>query len=118
MLLSFAQFEREVTGERVRDKKLASAKKGIWTNGFPPYGYTKKDKKVIPDPVNYLTVKLIFDKYLELRSVPKLYKFLKINNYKTRTNQHYGALYKLLSHQFYIGKLPYKGHILRAYMRV
>jgi len=55
----------------------------------------------------------MFDKYLELGSVPKLYKFLKLNDYRTRTNQHWthGALYKLLSHQFYIGKLPYKEHI-------
>lgn len=96
-----AQFEREVTGERVRDKKLASAKKGIWTNGFPPYGYEKRDKKVVIHPTNARIVKMMFDKYLEL------------NDYRTRTNQHWthGALYKLLSHPFYIGKLPYKEHI-------
>ena len=65
MLLSFAQFEREVTGERIRDKISASKKKGMWMGGKPPLGYYRKDKKIYPDEEKSILINNIFKKYIE-----------------------------------------------------
>src|SRR6056297_900719 len=65
ILLSFAQFEREVTAERIRDKVAASRKKGMWMGGVPPYGYQRIDKKLCPEPEERKTVRFIFEHYLE-----------------------------------------------------
>jgi hypothetical protein len=72
MLLSFAQFEREVTGERIRDKIAASKKKGIWMGGRPPLGYDVQDKKLVVSPDEAETVRALFRLYLELGTVKKL----------------------------------------------
>src|SRR5271167_2396127 len=69
VLLSFAQFEREVTGERIRDKIAASKKKGMWMGGFVPFGYEKRERKLVVNETEAATVRLIFQGYLELRSV-------------------------------------------------
>ena len=79
ILLSFAQFEREVTGERIRDKFAASKKKGMWINGMPPMGYVKKDGKLEIELKEAKVVKLIFEKYLEIGTVPELVTYLKEN---------------------------------------
>ncbi|MBQ4070312.1 MAG: recombinase family protein, partial [Alphaproteobacteria bacterium] len=68
MLLSFAQFEREVSSERVRDKIRASKAKGIWMGGNPPLGYDVINKKLIPNEAEATTVRTLFEKYLELQS--------------------------------------------------
>src|SRR5260370_19352763 len=72
VLLSFAQFEREVTGERIRDKFAASKKKGMWMGGCPPLGYDIDSRKLIVNPAEATTVSLIFRRYLELGSVRAL----------------------------------------------
>ena len=72
VLLSFAQFEREVTGERIRDKIAASKKKGMWMGGFPPLGYDVKDRKLIPNATQAAVVQTIFALYLEGGCVSKL----------------------------------------------
>ncbi len=72
VLLSFAQFEREVTGERIRDKIAASKKKGMWMGGRPPLGYDGVDQRLVINPQEAETVRHIFNRYLELRSVPRL----------------------------------------------
>ncbi|MGL5253951.1 MAG: recombinase family protein [Brevinema sp.] len=110
MMLSFAQFEREISGERVRDKKLASAKKGMWVYGKSPLGYICSNGILTPDPIHSETVKSIFSAYLELKSVLRLYQHLKSQNILTKASKLWsmGRLYKLLSNQVYIGKLPYK----------
>ena len=72
VLLSFAQFEREVTGERIRDKIAASKKKGLWMGGLPPLGYDVKDRKLIVNEAEAATVRMIFRRYLELGSVRAL----------------------------------------------
>jgi DNA invertase Pin-like site-specific DNA recombinase len=77
MLLSFAQFEREVTGERIRDKIAASRKKGIWMGGNPPLGYDIIDRKLVINNAEAETVKRIFNGYLECQSVIKLLDDLK-----------------------------------------
>jgi DNA invertase Pin-like site-specific DNA recombinase len=72
VLLSFAQFEREVTGERIRDKIAASKKKSLWMGGQPALGYDVKDKKLIMNEAEAETVRMIFHRYLELGSVREL----------------------------------------------
>ena len=72
VLLSFAQFERELASERVRDKLAASRKKGKWTGGSVPLGYDSKDKRLVVNPTEANTVRMIFDRYLTLGSFRKL----------------------------------------------
>ena len=72
VLLSFAQFEREVTGERIRDKIAASKKKGLWMGGFVPFGYRAKDRTLTIDKDEAETVRLIYSRYLELGTVSAL----------------------------------------------
>jgi site-specific DNA recombinase len=69
MLLSFAQFEREIAGERIRDKIAASKKKGMWMGGNVPLGYDVKDRKLVVNEPEASTVRLIFRRYAELGSV-------------------------------------------------
>ncbi|MEL6363150.1 MAG: recombinase family protein, partial [Pseudomonadota bacterium] len=75
VLLSFAQFEREVTAERIRDKIAASKKKGIWMGGLVPLGYDKGDDGLIVNQNEALTVRTLFEKYLEVGNVRALKKF-------------------------------------------
>ncbi len=72
MLLSFAQFEREVTSERIRDKIAASKRKGMWMGGLPPLGYDVEDKKLVVNPVEAKIVRTLFRLYIELGTVKKL----------------------------------------------
>ena len=72
MLLSFAPFEREVTGERVRDKIAASKRKGMWMGGLPPLGYDARDRKLVVNEAEADTVRHIFRCYAQLRSVRTL----------------------------------------------
>ena len=69
VLLSFAQFEREVTGERIRDKIALSRKRGLWTGGLPPLGYEAIYKKLIINEVEAKSVRHIFERYAELKNV-------------------------------------------------
>ena len=69
VLLSFAQFEREVTGERIRDKIAASKRKGMWMGGVPPLGYDVCDRRLVVNRAEAATVKNIYERYLELGSV-------------------------------------------------
>ena len=76
VLLSFAQFEREVTGERIRDKIAASKRKGIWMGGCPSIGYDVSDRRLVVNQVEAATVRQIYQRYLKTGSVPKLKKAL------------------------------------------
>ena len=113
ILLSFAQFEREVTGERIRDKIAASKKKGMWMGGKVPLGYIKEDKKLVIHKEDAKRVQMIFDKYLELKSVPKLMQYLKENEIKTKTDKYFskGQLYHLIVNKVYIGKITHKDKV-------
>ncbi|MEI8389313.1 MAG: recombinase family protein [bacterium] len=113
ILLSFAQFEREVTGERIRDKIAASKKKGMWMSGKPPIGYELKEKKLLPDVEHMNKIKIIFEKYLELKSVPDLTGYLKENNIKTKNNIFFtkGALYHILQNKIYVGLITHKDKV-------
>lgn len=113
ILLSFAQFEREVTGERIRDKMLASKKKGMWMNGVAPLGYLNKDRTLAIDEENAEKIRLIFDKYLELESVHSLKTYLEENKVNTKSGKNFakGHLYKILGNKTYIGKIEHKGKV-------
>src|ERR1700683_2881513 len=85
VLLSFAQFEREVTGERIRDKFAASKKKGIWMGGTPPLGYDVRRRKLVVNEAEAETVRHIFKLYLELGSARELRDALAARNIRSKT---------------------------------
>ena len=113
ILLSFAQFEREVTGERIRDKIAASKKKGMWMGGRVPIGYERKDKKLIIETSGATKVKKIFEKYIELKSVPNLKTYLAGENIRTNTGKNFdkGHLYHILQNKTYTGKIVHKNNV-------
>jgi hypothetical protein len=84
VLLSFAQFEREVTGERIRDKIAASKKKGMWMGGVAPLGYDVKDRQLIVNPQEAKVVGEIFSQYLRLGSVAALKQYLDQKKLRTK----------------------------------
>jgi DNA invertase Pin-like site-specific DNA recombinase len=118
VLLSFAQFEREVTGERIRDKIAASKKKGMWMGGTIPLGYTVVDRKLVVAPGEAESVRAIYEQYLQLPGVRELVVALRqagIRSKSTRSRNggwfSRGALYALLSNPLYVGKVRHKGNI-------
>ena len=76
VLLSFAQFEREVTGERIRDKIAASKKKGLWMGGVVPHGYRVENRKLVIEDTEAENIRLIFELYCQLKSIPALIREL------------------------------------------
>jgi DNA invertase Pin-like site-specific DNA recombinase len=123
VLLSFAQFEREVTSERIRDKVAASKKKGMWMGGPVPLGYRLGDRKLVIDDHEAEIVRSIFRRYSELRSVTRLVKELAQQNVRTKVRQysngrtvggeHFqrGSLSHLLQNPIFIGKVSYRGEL-------
>ena len=113
ILLSFAQFEREVTGERIRDKFAASRKKGMWMNGTTPIGYKRENGKLVVIQSEADIIKTIFNKYLEIGSVPKLMIYLRNKEILTRKGKFFsrGHLYRILTNKVYIGKIEHKNEI-------
>lgn len=113
ILLSFAQFEREVTGERIRDKMAASKKKGMWMNGTGPLGYINENRTLKTDDENAEKIKLIFEKFLELKNINQLKIYLEENKVTTKTGKNFykGHLYRILSNKTYIGKITHKGKV-------
>ncbi len=123
VLLSFAQFEREVTGERIRDKIAASKKKGMWMGGYAPVGYNIADKKLVVDPETAPLVQMLFERYHVLGCVSALKRELDREGITSRVwssstgLQHGGAsfsrgiLYKILRNPVYIGQISHKGLI-------
>ncbi len=111
ILLSFAQFEREVTGERIRDKIAASRKKGMWMGGNPPLGYDVRDRKLIVNADEAATVRMIFERFLTVGSATVLSKNLAAEGVTSKRGKpiNKGYLYKLLKNQVYIGKAVHKG---------
>ena len=111
ILLSFAQFEREVTGERIRDKFEASRKKGLWLSGACPYGYEKDEHHMLHPQQPYAdNVRIIYESYLEIKNVLKLKKYLAEQKILTRSGKELakGSLYHILSNKVYLGKIVHK----------
>jgi site-specific DNA recombinase len=124
VLLSFAQFEREVTSERIRDKIAASKRKGLWVGGTLPLGYHIKDNKIAVIEEEAERVRLIYRRYLELGGVNALVRDLRERNIRTKSRLlatgatrggvvfGRGSLFYLLRNRFYIGEVKYKDEIL------
>lgn len=120
MLLSFAQFEREVSSERVRDKLRASKAKGMWIGGCPPLGYDVIDKKLVVNPTETAQIKTIFELYLQMKSVQDLVRHLPtIGIYAKKWTTHGGrviggnpikkmALHRMLRSKIYLGYVECK----------
>ncbi len=124
VLLSFAQFEREVTAERIRDKIAASKKKGMWMGGHPPLGYDVCDKKLVINHPEAEQVRQLFEAYLILGSTKSLTRWAKENGVRTKArhdrdgrfrsgNRPFsrGNLHALLHYRAYIGEIAHKGAI-------
>jgi site-specific DNA recombinase len=121
VLLSFAQFEREVTGERIRDKIAASKQKGMWMGGWVPIGYDRKDRTLTINESEAVTVRTIFDLFLKLKNVQRVQTELVHLNlttkpYATPRGRAVGGLsfarghiYKILSNPLYIGEIEHRG---------
>jgi DNA invertase Pin-like site-specific DNA recombinase len=105
ILLSFAQFEREVTAERIRDKVRASRMKGMWMGGVPPLGYRVEDRKLFVDTAEAAHVRWIFDRFVEIGSGTAMLRELKAREITTRkgTAITKGFLYRLLNNRAYVG---------------
>ncbi len=120
VLLSFAQFEREVTGERIRDKIAASKKKGMWMGGRPPLGYDGVDAKLVVNAAEAETVRWIFERYNELGSVQRLAEAIESQGIRSKRWMGRkgeilgggvlgkGALYHMLNNPVYIGSIRHK----------
>jgi len=120
VLLSFAQFEREVTGERIRDKIAASKQKGIWMGGTVPLGYDWCERRLVVNEAEAATVRHIFERYLELRSVRLLQEELtrdgvvskiRVSSKGNRSGGQpfgRGALYELLANPIYLGEIRHR----------
>ena len=123
MLLSFAQFEREVTGERIRDKIAASKRKGMWMGGNPPLGYDVRDRKLVVNQAEASEVERIFGLYAELGSVRLLEHRLAAEGITSKRRQNAaghptggkpmqrGNLYGMLQNRLYRGEVAHKGHV-------
>ncbi|RYY22768.1 MAG: recombinase family protein [Sphingomonadales bacterium] len=121
MLLSFAQFEREVTGERIRDKIAASKRKGIWMGGPVPLGYVVRDRKLVIEPQEAEQVRHIMRRYLDVGSVKTLAEELNADGYRTKIQKRTsgphkggclyrrGTIYHMLSNRMYRGDIVHKG---------
>ena len=120
VLLSFAQFEREVTAERIRDKIAASKKKGMWMGGVVPLGYRVENRKLVVNPEEAKTVRWLFERYLELKSVRALVDEAASHGHSGRTATRRdgttvttrpfgrGNLYHLLSNVIYVGSIRHR----------
>ena len=120
ILLSFAQFEREVTGERIRDKITASKKKGMWMGGVPPIGYDVENRRLVPNEREAKIVRHIFQRFVELGSSTMLVKELRLDGVTSKawTTQDgkvregkpidKSLIYKMLGNRTYLGELRHK----------
>lgn len=126
VLLSFAQFEREVTGERIRDKIAASKARGMWMGGNIPAGYDVQDRKLVINPEEAAKVRTIFERYVEIGSVAALARQLEASGVRSpqRISRNgrtiggavfsKGALYALLKNRIYVGEVSHCGKHYRG----
>src|SRR4029077_13001016 len=111
ILLSFAQFEREVIGERIRDKFAAARRKGMWMGGWAPLGYEVRDRKLIVNEQDAKLVRSIFQRFLKTGSATVLARQLIKEDVRNKYGKlvDKGILYKLLNNPVYIGEAVHKG---------
>jgi DNA invertase Pin-like site-specific DNA recombinase len=123
ILLSFAQFEREVTGERIRDKLAASKRKGMWVGGCPPLGYDIIDRKLVINEPEAAIIREIFKQFATLGSMVDVVRQLRKAGHRTKTwrsstgrlreGRYFdkGSVYKILKSRLYLGEIAYKGQV-------
>ncbi len=113
IMLTFAQFERELASERTRDKMIERAKKGMWNGGIPPFGYKKENKKLFIDKTEAKTITFIYKTYINTGSLAKTYNKLKQRNIKNRQGKGFtkSNLGYILRNIVYTGKVKYAGKI-------
>jgi site-specific DNA recombinase len=111
VLLSFAQFEREVIGERIRDKFAASRKRGMWMGGWAPLGYEVRDRKLVVNEADAKLVRSIFQRFVKTGSATTLARELIKENVRNKYGKlvDKGILYKMLNNPVYIGVAVHKG---------
>ncbi len=111
ILLSFAQFEREVTAERIRDKFAASRKKGMWMGGVPPWGYRVENRKLVIDAERAEHVRWIFARFIEIGSGTELAREVEKRGLRTPRGNRIDKkfLYRMLNNRAYIGEAVHKG---------
>ncbi len=111
ILLSFAQFEREVIGERIRDKFAASRKRGMWMGGFVPMGYDVKDRKLVVNEAEAAIVRMIFERFAALGSASILARALQAEDVRNKRGKRIdkGFIYKLFGSRVYLGEAVHKG---------
>lgn len=126
VLLSFAQYERELTSERIRDKYEASSKLGIWMGGYPPLGYDPKNRELIINNKEAKIVKMIYQTFMETESVADTVRAMNSQGYKTKTwvtangKTYYGGVFTkrailyILQNPVYAGKIVHKGKIYQG----
>ena len=113
ILLSFAQFEREISAERIRDKFASSKKRGMWMGGHPPLGYTVQERKLVIHPAEAETVRTIFRRFVEIGSATQLIRELAESGAVGKNGRPFdkGAIYRILGHHVYVGEIAYQGAI-------
>ena len=111
ILLSFAQFEREVIGERIRDKFAASRKRGMWMGGFVPMGYDVKGRKLVVNDAEAKTVRMIFERFAALGSASTLARALQAEDVRNKRGKRIdkGFIYKLINNRVFLGEAVHKG---------
>jgi site-specific DNA recombinase len=111
IMLTFAQYEREATGERIRDKFAASRKRGIWMGGWAPLGYEVRDRKLMVNEIDAKLVRSIFQRFVKTGSITTLARELISENVRNKYNKliDKGILYKILNNPVYIGVAVHKG---------
>ncbi|CAM3302610.1 recombinase family protein [Paracoccus nototheniae] len=111
ILLSFAQFEREVTAERIRDKFRSSRMKGMWMGGNPPLGYEVKDRKLIVNEEDAAHVRWMFARFLEIGSATELAREVDVRGIRTRRGNRIDkkSIYRILNNRAYLGEAVHKG---------
>jgi DNA invertase Pin-like site-specific DNA recombinase len=111
ILLSFAQFEREVIGERIRDKFAASRKRGMWMGGYVPMGYDVKDRKLVISEPDAKTVRMIFERFVALGSASTLARALQAEGVLNKRGKRIdkGFIYKLINNRVYLGEAVHRG---------
>ncbi|HWX49969.1 MAG TPA: recombinase family protein [Roseomonas sp.] len=113
ILLSFAQFEREVIGERVRDKFAASRARGLWMGGPVPLGYTVRDRKLVVEDEEAARVRRVFEGFAATGSATRLALALRQEGVRTKTGRPFdkGTVYRLLHNRVYVGEVTHKGQV-------
>jgi DNA invertase Pin-like site-specific DNA recombinase len=113
ILLSFAQFEREVIGERIRDKFAASRRRGMWMGGRVPLGYDVRDRKLVINEAEAVIVRRAFQGFVDIGSGTKLTAMLRAHGVTTKAGKPIdkGDIYKLLNNRTYVGEAAHKGQV-------